>query len=99
LWRYATGKVSASNLAVAGDITGGGGGTDLRPAIDDGVIYAASRTNDRLYALESTTGTVRWQFRLGHDVYGVASIAAHAGMVYLAGSGRSDGLLLAVEAP
>jgi outer membrane protein assembly factor BamB len=78
-----------------------GGGTDLAPVIDNGVVYAAHSSNDRMFALDAATGTVRWQILLGNDVSGVSSVAARDGTVYLAcrGLGNDSEPLLAVAVP
>jgi outer membrane protein assembly factor BamB len=50
------------------------------PAVSDGVVYVGSG-DGHVYALDATTGALRWKFRTGNAVHG--SPAVSGGIVYV----------------
>jgi len=62
------------------------------PAVVDGVVYAGS-ADDNVYALDATTGSLRWEYSTAKPVY--SSPAAADGVIY---AGSQDGNICALNA-
>lgn len=62
------------------------------PAVGNGVVYAGS-ADDNVYALDATTGSLRWKYPTAKSVY--SSPAAADGVIY---AGSQDGDIYALNA-
>lgn len=65
------------------DWTRGMGFIEASPTVVGGIVYQGSGDN-KLYALDATTGTLVWTFQTSSDVQ--SSAAVEAGVVYVGGS-------------
>jgi outer membrane protein assembly factor BamB len=71
-----------------------GGNLDMSPTIKDGVVYAGGGlSNSSVYAVNTTDGTIIWQFSTGNDVQ--SSPAVVNGTVYV---GSNDDKIYALNA-
>jgi outer membrane protein assembly factor BamB len=61
------------------------------PVVTDGVVYVGS-SDDWVYALDATTGDVRWSFRTGNEIF--SSPVVSGNIVYI---GSEDGKLYALN--
>jgi len=90
--RYYPGNVNMTGFGKIWDYTTGGN-VDSSPAIANGILYIGSDDN-RIYALDASTGVQIWNFTTG-DKIGWSSPAVADGIVYI---GSNDKKLYALNA-
>jgi outer membrane protein assembly factor BamB len=69
---------------------------ETAPAVFGDHVYVCNDSGE-LYALNAETGALRWRFRTGEQGYCAPAVNPSSGIVYVAGSGTSNGRVYAIK--